>query len=783
MPKSQSRRRSLPKPTERAWLQVVGLALIVAKVTLVSAVFDPLAAQAFALPKSALSRALLYPLVLVLASYLAMHPGRRPQGRLVWAIGAYGAAAALSTALAVHPPTALYGALGRYLGLTSILDGLVLAVAIMTFVRSAREVALVVGGMLGGASAALAYALLQLAGLDPVKWTEAQIASTMGNSGALAGLLVCAAVVAGAILALQWTSLRWSARLALGLIAAAGTAMVLSIGTRSATLALPIALVAVAAAWWRARPTSLSLPAVRRPGVAVGAAVISALVLVVVSSVVARSPAAARVLALAQGGDLSSGERGFIYRAAFDAFLPRPLLGVGPDSFIAVYPSVRPVEIAVFSADWMQSSTHSWFLHHLLGTGTIGLGALLVVAGLALRSSLRRPGELAPTVGGIGILIFLAQGVFTINHVGTEWLFWAFVGLAGVRAAPAADHAGDRERATRSALPVRRDHLFAVAAVALGLALASTTVASVDASHKVLLSDRARARGDLRSAVLWAERAVAADSGRAENWNVLGLAYAKEPERAAAAFRRAHEAAPFDPTYLLNLSQAEAALSDKSGAWKDAALQHARQAAEADPNNAGTQKSVARLVWSLGDLDGAIARIERAIRISARPADHLLLAADIYESAGRRAEAIDRLEGHVAASWPDGNVPLEVRRRLGRLYHAVGDRGKLDRLVPPPRVADVTRCSPTCLVVRFDTSEDLRTDDSRGSALSLDNYSLRGVALPAGTRADFQAPSSVTLTMPGGITPVVAGDAVQVASVEDAYGRAIVPSPTVLLVR
>lgn len=776
MTKMRSRRAGAPLRTTPSWLEVAGLGLLVAKVVLVPLVFDPDAAQGFALPKSSISRALLYPTVLVLAVYVFAYRAGRPRGAIPLSIACYGVVATLSAILAFHIPTAVYGAHGRYLGLTSVLDGILLAIAIMVFVRSTRDAAWVLGGISVATAGVIAYALVQVAGVDPFKWGQA--ASTLGNSGAMSGLIASGVATSGAVLALRWKTLGRSLRAALGFVVSGGTAAILLVGTRSATLALPIAVIAIGVIWCLARQPWPRISR-SRSRLAIGGGLF-AVAATGVGIIVMRSPAFARVLALVQGGDLSSSERGLIYRAAFDAFLSRPFLGVGPDGFITVYPSVRPVGIAEFSGAAMQSSTHSWFLHHLVGTGAIGLTALLIVVGLAIWSGLRRARDLAPAVGAVGLATYLAQGAFSINHVGTDWLFWAFVGLTSAIAVPAD---GPRPRDRWRPLSGSGERAATIAALALGLALASTTVASLEASHSVLLSNRARSAGDLAGAVRSAQRATALDSGRADNWNTLGLAYARDPERGAEAFRRAHEAAPYDPVYLLNLSRAEASLAEGSAPRRTAALAHAQQAAEMDTNNPDVQQQAARILWSLGDLAGAIARIERALQLTPRPEDLRLLAADIYESAGRLSEAARWLEVHLAAAEAAGNPSLEQRRRLARLYYNVGDRTKLDQALPPPRVAEVTTCSAVCMLIRFESVEDLRTDESRGSALRIDNYEVRGSPLPIGSRADLRDRLLVMLTFPSGYLPVAPGDVVQIANVEDAYGRPLDPNPTFIRTR
>src|SRR5437879_6186494 len=121
-------------------LFVAAQAVLALKLILIVLVFDPQIADAFALPKSAVSHATTLVLGALLLALFAAH-GRR---LIVWspahlAVGALVVLYALAAAFALDMETAFFGIWRRYFGLAQMLDDAVLYIAAVTLVVSARD--------------------------------------------------------------------------------------------------------------------------------------------------------------------------------------------------------------------------------------------------------------------------------------------------------------------------------------------------------------------------------------------------------------------------------------------------------------------------------------------------------------------------------------------------------------------------------------------------------------------------------------------------------------------
>jgi O-antigen ligase/tetratricopeptide (TPR) repeat protein len=651
-------------------LAPIGVWVIAAKLALVPLVVDPQAADAFALPKVALSHALTYVLGVILGA-VALHRGLPLRSRLLLAgVGLYAILAGLSTALAVHPLTSLFGAPRRLLGLTTVLDGAVLVLAMTALIRSTRDIALVVGAFLASAVLVIAYAWIQILGGDPIRWTSPDVVtSTVGNTGALAGYLV---VVASAALAVALRGdLPVRIRLAcLGLMATAAITT-LATGARGPSTALPIGLAGAAALALRARP---KWP-VRR--ILVGAA----LALLALAVALPLTPVSSRLGRLFTGGDASTAERASIYGTALAALGERPVLGAGPDGFIAVYLAVRPEEsVHIPGASPLQSSTHSWYLHHLVGTGFLGSISIVAIALIALASAWVRvrSGDPGSVLGLACLGAFLLQGAFNISHVVTEMVWWAGLGLVGARL----DEGSARLLSAHQAwahLPAK-ERTRVGATLLLGLAAALSVIPAVLASHAVAGSNAARQRGDLARAQVLGLDAVRLDDRRGDHWNVLGLAQSPaSPGAAVTSFRRAGDVAPYEPTYPINAAKdaLRVYMANRSEEWKRTALEHARRAVAVDRFGAEAHLVLARTLLSTGSAREAVGEAERAAVLGARTAivaqRALAVGAEAYLTLGEPDRAVDLLRRaiEIGRDAPE-SLELTLRTDLGKVLVTMG---------------------------------------------------------------------------------------------------------------
>ncbi|TME72644.1 MAG: hypothetical protein E6I49_03815 [Chloroflexi bacterium] len=159
--------------------------LVTVKIAGVILLFDPAALQSFELPKTVFSHALAWPLAaLVLVSLWRYGSGIFPRSPINIAVGALAVVWVTSTAVAADRYLAFFGDPSRYEGLTYLADMLVLYAAVCIAFREPGDFALPAKALAGATVIALAYAIVQRVGLDPVTWSADQL----GMAGAIAAL-------------------------------------------------------------------------------------------------------------------------------------------------------------------------------------------------------------------------------------------------------------------------------------------------------------------------------------------------------------------------------------------------------------------------------------------------------------------------------------------------------------------------------------------------------------------------------------------------------------------
>lgn len=781
-------RRQEPSQVSESWLRVAGVWCIAAKLLLVSLAIDPLGADAFAVPKSVASRGLLYMVAALAALYIVRRRPLFPMSSLSFTALAVVAASGVATVLALDTTAALYGAHRRDLGLTSVVDGAALAAAIALFIRTRTDLITVGGAAALALALTTGYGILQVLRRDPLSWSDPSGASFLGNSTSLAGyLVIMGATLFGAILIL-WSGLRRTAQaLLLGLVAASAV-LAVATGARAPTLSLVAAMTFAALIARRAGSPVVQL---RRETVA-----FAAVALVLAGTVFVLGSGGERLLRLSSGQDTSATERSIIYITAVKGFLSRPLFGVGPDGMGAVWYALRPAETArsPFLAA-AQTSTHSWLLHQALGTGVAGLAAFLAMVGLALVHGWRRAGTsggLAASLGAIGVFAYLAQGLLTINSVVPDMLLWASIGLVGTRAdlVSGGDTKEQRHRHPRDAWP-------ALAAVTVGLVLAVTGMNVLEANRAVRASDLARAAGNLQLAERAATVAVQKDPGRADPWNILGLAYSRrQPEQAIGAFARAVQQAPRDPVYMINLAAEEAFIAERDKARREAALRHAEMATQMDPHGTETLLRAAEVFAFVDRIDLALSATQRVIDFVPDDPSARRWFAELLGRSGRPADAIEQLERAVLLEGVSSmaSASQETRLRLAALYAQVGERDHARTLVVPPAAdsADLT-CTPAngfaaiaprgpvrprCIRVHFRIEAPLLADvAASGSAVDARSYLLDGHPLPPGSEIRHDGERIAIIQLPASVVPAVPGARLTVRSVRDIYGNVQQPDP------
>lgn len=668
---------------DRGSIRTLGVAALCAKVALVPLVFDPGALIVFAAPKSFVAHGLGLILVGLIVTYV-LAGGRRelPWTRLHSAVLAFVAVAVTSTILALDTTVALFGAHDRRLGLTTFADNAILFLAVTAFIRTPAALLALGVAMLAGLVGALTYEAIQVLGLDPLPWasgiTRERPFGTMGNAGALAQYL--GTIGAGALgLALGpgfgGDRKARTILLVVGMFALGGGLLTntraLILGVGAAAVVFGIGLIF----WTPARRAQLlgaiALVAVVLAGAGIGSGQIGR----AIDALLVLTPSLTENRALDTG---SVGARVVLYRVATDIVREHPLLGVGPDNYVVAFPTYRPPDATrALASTASQTSPHSWVLYLATSVGVLGLGVFLTMVALAAWITIRR----SDAVRLAALASFLGTGLVTINDVGTEWLSWLALGfIAAGEPMPAGSAPVERvRRSSRRRAAERRSGGHAVAVLlVLGACLVVFLVQTQawGAARAAGAARVARAQGDGPGAVQAAQRATEQDGLRAEYWNALGLGYTRigRFDRAATAFRRATETAPYESTYASNLARAYVAVGIGQPAANELALETVRAALARDPNQPELYYTLALALFANGRSMDAVAAAEAAQARGAIRGDGLVAekVGRAYISQGRLPEAETWLRRAIGEL--PGRAGFDARLALAQLLLDLGRR-------------------------------------------------------------------------------------------------------------
>ncbi|MDP9321188.1 MAG: hypothetical protein M3P16_08855, partial [Chloroflexota bacterium] len=156
---------------ERAGSRRTLLWLVALKIVVLVLFFDPGGDVPFDLPKSLASRAIEWVIGAVLVfALLTYGRGIVPRIRLHAAVAALALVSAVAALFAAEPYIAIFGELDRYLGLTFLVDMVILYLAVAVAVRSTRDVAVLLGAIAAAGAVAGSYAIAQALGVDPFAW-------------------------------------------------------------------------------------------------------------------------------------------------------------------------------------------------------------------------------------------------------------------------------------------------------------------------------------------------------------------------------------------------------------------------------------------------------------------------------------------------------------------------------------------------------------------------------------------------------------------------------------
>ena len=239
---------------------VIAQFVLVAKIALVLFAFDPFAADTFSLVKSTLSHAAGWAIAALLLALFARHRGVVfSKSRVHVAAAAVVVTFALATVFALDPTVALFGTSRRFLGLTHVLDEALVYTAAVMLIPTAADLRRIFVGLAAIFAPVIAYGLLQHLGLDVVRYAAPTIRpiSSVGQPDVLAGLLSIGVSTLAAVLVLRWTSMSAGARVALGVLAVLGFAVLAFTEVRNAILGLAGGLSVLAILWLRSSSAGL----------------------------------------------------------------------------------------------------------------------------------------------------------------------------------------------------------------------------------------------------------------------------------------------------------------------------------------------------------------------------------------------------------------------------------------------------------------------------------------------------------------------------------------------
>jgi O-antigen ligase len=411
-------------------------ALLLATCIVVPLVFTISVEDTFALPKMT-ALWIVLPVALALA---VIEHGRRSERRgapdhVSVAVAAFLGLNVVAFLFSRDPVQSLIGERLQYQGLLAVVlyGGFYLAARMS--LADERRTAVLFGTIGTGAVVVSAYALLQLAGLDPL-WgrpEDGRVFSTIGQPNALAAYLALAIPLTSCLL----PRLRGRSR---GLVVAGVAVMIVTLAatlSRAGYVALGVAGLILLPALLRAAQVPLRRLAVWATVVALIAILLAAAFAPIRWAAVDVWSRAASSLRVDE--DVSIQAHLALWSVGWRIALDHPLVGAGQETFPELYPLYRrPVlgsERARILAGFRPESPHNVYLAIAGGAGFPALLAYLAVVVLfvaMIRRSLRStndPRRRLLLVGALAaVAAHLVTDFFMTAEVTGSWLFWTVLG-------------------------------------------------------------------------------------------------------------------------------------------------------------------------------------------------------------------------------------------------------------------------------------------------------------------------------------------------------------------
>lgn len=384
--------------------------------------------------------------------------------------------ATVSTIASVRPGLSLFGAPQSHAGLKTIFALAAIYYASRSLASKPSWIQRVAQAAGAGAAIASAYALLQIAHLDPLTWQRQSAfgglirpGSTVGHANTLSAYLVMCLPLT------LWLAARARSRAAtVAWLAIAAVSLFIVVASLSRGAWLGGAAAAFAA-------LLLALGSGLRPKrawVLIAIATVAVILLVPLVTPL-RAPLLARMQQLTDISAATSRTRVELWRAGVRMFQDHPLLGVGPDAYLAAFPRYRTTTVTRIEWGGTPAKAHNDAVQILATQGLLGALAALAIVVFCARALWRIARRASPDAQEVGIAVgaalagYVAANLVGFGTVATGALAAALSGWAARAARTVEAHPAEAPGAARPGLlPHEGPPVRSIWNLAAGIALA-----------------------------------------------------------------------------------------------------------------------------------------------------------------------------------------------------------------------------------------------------------------------------------------------------------------------